>query len=104
MDPTMQGRVTLVAGAAGGVGRAITSELLAAGAEVIMVGRSETRLRAAIPDPEPHKISHVVADLTDPSAVEMVRSKVAQRGQLDALVLSSGIYERSNKSKRSASR
>ena len=96
MDPTMQGRVTLVAGAAGGVGRAITSELLSAGAEVIMVGRTEPRLRAAIADPEPHKIAHVVADLTDPSAVDKVRSKVAQRGQLDALVLSSGIYERSN--------
>jgi NADP-dependent 3-hydroxy acid dehydrogenase YdfG len=39
---------------------------------------------------------YLVADLTDLRAVEQVGSTVSARGRLDALVLSSGVYERSN--------
>jgi NADP-dependent 3-hydroxy acid dehydrogenase YdfG len=92
----MRDRVVLVAGASGGVGRAIGTELLAVGADVILLGRSKARLRAAIPPADTEKAEYLEADLTDEMALERVRRTVAQRGDLDALVLSSGIYERSD--------
>jgi NAD(P)-dependent dehydrogenase (short-subunit alcohol dehydrogenase family) len=94
----MQDRVVLVAGASGGVGRAIGVELLAAGANVILVGRSKARLQTAIPHADGEKSEHLEADLTDAVTIEKLRRTVAQRGVLDALVLSSGIYERSDSS------
>jgi NADP-dependent 3-hydroxy acid dehydrogenase YdfG len=95
-DPTMRGKVALVTGASGGVGQAVVSELVSAGAEVIMVGRSEARLQAAVADFGTDSITFVEADLTDAAAIEKLGVCIAQRGRLDALILSSGIYERSN--------
>ena len=43
--------VALVAGASGDIGRAISFDLLAAGAEVFMLGRSMARL-VQVPPPE----------------------------------------------------
>jgi NADP-dependent 3-hydroxy acid dehydrogenase YdfG len=92
----MRGTVALVAGASGGIGSAISAELLSAGAEVIMLGRNMARLEAAVPLSGPRKGQHLIADLTDSAAVEKVGSTVSSRGRLDALILSSGVYERSN--------
>ena len=92
----MQGNIVLVTGASGGIGCAIGFELLSAGAEVILLGRSKTRLQAAISHAETDRVELLEADLTDATAVEKVGSRVAQRGRLDALVLSSGTYERSD--------
>jgi NAD(P)-dependent dehydrogenase (short-subunit alcohol dehydrogenase family) len=92
----MRDRVVLVAGASGGVGRAIGAELLAEGADVILLGRSDARLRAAISPADGEKAEYLEADLTDGTAIERVRRTVARRRDLDALILSSGIYERSD--------
>jgi NADP-dependent 3-hydroxy acid dehydrogenase YdfG len=92
----MQGSVVLVAGASGGIGSAISSELLSAGAEVILLGRNMAKLEASVPLSDLQKGKHLVADLTDPQAVEMVGRTVSTRGRLDALILSSGVYERSS--------
>jgi NADP-dependent 3-hydroxy acid dehydrogenase YdfG len=88
--------VVLVAGASGGVGCSIASELLSVGAEVMLLGRSMARLKAAFPSCDPGKGLFLVADLTDAAAIERVSSAVSQRGHLDAVILSSGIYERSD--------
>jgi NADP-dependent 3-hydroxy acid dehydrogenase YdfG len=92
----MQESVVLVAGASGGIGSTISSELLSAGAEVILLGRNMARLKASVPLSGLQKGQYLVADLTDPRAVEKVGSTVSARGRLDALILSSGVYERSN--------
>lgn len=92
----MQGQVVLVTGAAGGIGRAISLELLSSGAEVILLGRSKARLQTAVADAGGDGAELLEADLTDTAAVEAVSRRIAQRGRLDVLVLSSGIYERSN--------
>ena len=92
----MQGQVVLVTGASGGIGRAICLELLAAGADVVLLGRSEARLRAAVSHAGDQRAELLEADLTDAAAVQKVGLRIAQRGRLDALVLSSGIYERSD--------
>jgi NAD(P)-dependent dehydrogenase (short-subunit alcohol dehydrogenase family) len=92
----LSGTVALVAGASGGIGRAIAFDLLGAGAEVLMLGRSMAKL---IQPPPPENVQgrchFVVADLTDDGAVERIAAEVSRRGRLDVLVLSSGIYERS---------
>jgi NADP-dependent 3-hydroxy acid dehydrogenase YdfG len=92
----MQDQVVLVTGASGGVGRVIGSAMLSAGADVILLGRSKARLQAAVSPAETDRIELLEADLTDTAAVERVGSRMAQRGRLDALVLSSGVYERSD--------
>ena len=89
--------VALVAGASGDIGRAISLELLGAGAEVFMLGRSMARL-VQPPPPENfrEKCHFVAADLTDSDAIARVGAEIAPKGRLDVLVLSSGTYERSH--------
>jgi NADP-dependent 3-hydroxy acid dehydrogenase YdfG len=62
------------------------------------------KLRAALPSCDPGKGLFLVADLTDAAAIERVSSAVSQRGRLDAVILSSGIYERSDIQKYSVDR
>jgi NAD(P)-dependent dehydrogenase (short-subunit alcohol dehydrogenase family) len=87
--------VALVAGASGDIGRAIAFELLQA-ADVLMVGRSLERL-ARVPPPNGLGGRHhyLAADLTRDEDIERVAASPALRGRLDALILSSGTYERS---------
>jgi NADP-dependent 3-hydroxy acid dehydrogenase YdfG len=92
----LQDFVALVAGASGGIGSAISSELLSAGAEVILLGRNTARLKASVPLSGLRNGRYLAADLTDVRGVEKVYSTVAARGRLDTLILSSGVYERSN--------
>jgi NAD(P)-dependent dehydrogenase (short-subunit alcohol dehydrogenase family) len=88
--------VALVAGASGDIGRAIAFDLLGAGAEVFMLGRSMPRLlQPAPPENVRDKCRFIVADLTDNDAIERTSVEIASRSRLDVLVLSSGTYERS---------
>jgi NADP-dependent 3-hydroxy acid dehydrogenase YdfG len=94
---SLNGAVALVAGASGGIGRAIAFDLLGAGAEVFMLGRSMARLvQSRAPEDARAKCHVIVADLTDSRAVERVAAEISPKGRLDVLVLSSGIYERSH--------
>jgi NADP-dependent 3-hydroxy acid dehydrogenase YdfG len=88
----LTGRLALVTGASGDIGRAITAALCAEAFHVLAVGRDPDRLARAV---EKHDAEPVIADLTRPGDVAAVRDRVAQHGHLDALVLGSGIYERS---------
>jgi NAD(P)-dependent dehydrogenase (short-subunit alcohol dehydrogenase family) len=92
----VQNPTALVAGASGGIGRAIAFGLLGAGVEVFMLGRSMARLAQPPASPNAQGKCHfVVADLTDSNAPKRVAADLWPRGGLDVLVLSSGIYERS---------
>jgi len=87
--------VGLVAGASGGIGRAIAFELLGADTEV-MLGRSMAKLVQPAPAQDTRGKCHfVVADLTDDGAVRRVAGAPSERSRLDFLILSSGMYERS---------
>jgi NAD(P)-dependent dehydrogenase (short-subunit alcohol dehydrogenase family) len=89
--------VALVAGASGGIGRAIAFDLLRAGAEVFMLGRSMARLvEPPPPDNTRAKCHFIMADLTENGAVGRIAADISLRGRLDILVLSSGVYERSH--------
>jgi NAD(P)-dependent dehydrogenase (short-subunit alcohol dehydrogenase family) len=89
--------VALVAGASGDIGRAIAFDLLGAGAEVFMLGRSMARL-VQPPPPEDFRENcrFIVAGLTDDDAIARVNIAILSRSRLDVLVLSTGTYERSN--------
>ncbi len=92
--------VALVAGASGDIGRAIAFDLLAAGAEVFMLGRSMARLAEPPPPANfAHNCRYLVADLTDSDAIGHVNTEIALRSRLDVLVLSSGTYQRSHEPK-----
>jgi NAD(P)-dependent dehydrogenase (short-subunit alcohol dehydrogenase family) len=89
--------VALVAGASGDIGRAIAFDLLGAGGEVFMLGRSMARLvRPSPPENLREKCHFVAADLTDNDAIARVGAKIASKSRLDVLVLSSGTYEHSH--------
>jgi NAD(P)-dependent dehydrogenase (short-subunit alcohol dehydrogenase family) len=89
--------VALVAGGSGDIGRAISFDLLRAGVEVFMLGRSMARLvQSPPPENVREKCHFVTADLTDNDAVARVGAEILSRGRLDILVLGSGTYERSH--------
>lgn len=79
-------RVALVTGGARGVGRGITDRLLAAGARVVVCGRS-TPAEGSLPD----DVTFVATDVRDPASVdELVDTVVAAHGGLDIAVNNAG--------------
>jgi len=87
----LNGRVVVVAGAAGSAGAATTRALRSAGATVIAVGHSPERLTAlaaSIPG-----INTEVADLSDPAAAAQLAARVRERhGRVDGLAHLIGGY------------
>jgi NADP-dependent 3-hydroxy acid dehydrogenase YdfG len=91
---TLQGKKALVTGASSGFGQAIAISFAAAGAEVALVGRDETRLQATAEQiiAQGGRATICVADIADEAqirrAVEKARVDV---GQIDILVNNAGM-------------
>jgi NAD(P)-dependent dehydrogenase (short-subunit alcohol dehydrogenase family) len=84
----MSGRVALVTGGGRGIGRGITEGFLAAGAEVVICGRSEPD---TLPEAEDRRATFLGADVRDPDAVDaLVTATVDRFGRLDVLVNNAG--------------
>jgi NAD(P)-dependent dehydrogenase (short-subunit alcohol dehydrogenase family) len=88
-DPLdLTGRVVVVTGGGRGVGRGISDAFLGAGAEVVIVSRSEP---ATLPAAAGRTASYVAADVRD---VEAARSAIdtvgARHGRIDVLVNNAG--------------
>ena len=80
----LSGRVAIVTGGAKGVGRGITERLLAAGAQVVVCGRSE-------PESLPDGAHFVAADVRELDAIDRVLAAARERcGRLDLLVNNAG--------------
>src|ERR1043165_4706110 len=85
----MAARVVVVTGAAGGIGSAITTALVAAGHSVAAVDRDAAAL-ARLPASE--RIHPIMADLaTKAGCREAVASALARFGRLEAVVNNAGI-------------
>jgi NADP-dependent 3-hydroxy acid dehydrogenase YdfG len=88
MDLGLRDRVCVVTGASQGIGLAISARLAGEGARVLMVARTEDRLRAAA---EPLGAEWLAADVTDPDCTQrIVATAVEQLGALDVLVNNAG--------------
>jgi NAD(P)-dependent dehydrogenase (short-subunit alcohol dehydrogenase family) len=78
----------LVTGGSRGVGRGIAERFLAAGAEVVVCGRSEPE---ALPAVGARKATFVAADVRESEQVDrLVATTLERRGRLDVLVANAG--------------
>jgi len=83
MNPfDLTGRVVLLTGAAGRFGRAMSRAIVAAGAELIMVGRREAGLageRDQLPPPQRSRCHVVACDITQADASSYLKNEVRKR-------------------------
>src|SRR6188768_2906270 len=89
----LKGRVVMVSGASGGIGRAIAWLFGRLGAQVVVVGRNQAKLDALVADLTGRqlKASAAVADIRDPDAVNALFDQArAAHGRVDMLINSAG--------------
>lgn len=90
----LNGRVAIVTGGNGGIGLAMASGLAAAGAAVLIVGRSVEKNERAVDEitVAGGKVGSIAADLLDEaSGARIVAEAVGRYGRLDILVNNAGI-------------
>ena len=87
------GRVALLTGAGGGIGRSLLRRLAALGYSLALVGRSEEKLREAAADAGcADRALLLSGDLTDPEFLQGIVGRVLDfYGRLDLLVNNAGI-------------
>ncbi|MGP4023698.1 SDR family NAD(P)-dependent oxidoreductase [Actinomadura sp. 3N407] len=86
------GRIALITGGAGGIGRATAHALAREGATVVLAGRDLTALADAVKEIGSGRADHVAADVTDASsAAQMVETVVARHGGLHVAVNNAGV-------------
>jgi NAD(P)-dependent dehydrogenase (short-subunit alcohol dehydrogenase family) len=95
MNVSFEGKVVLVAGGTGGLGRAVSLAFLREGARTVVTYRKEEEfeaMRSAVGGAEELLEGHRV-DVTDEVAVgQLVNQTVAKHGRLDAMVNTVGGY------------
>ena len=93
MDLGLRDKVCVVTGASSGIGLITARRLVGEGARVLLVGRREEPLRAAVEDLG-DLADYVAADVTDPEADERIIATCAeQMGGVDVLVNNAGTSE-----------
>lgn len=90
----LDGKVALVTGAGRGIGRAISEGLANAGADIVLVARTEEQIRQAaeeITETTGRKTLALVCDVTDQHSVQSTVSQaIEQFGHIDILVNNAG--------------
>jgi len=88
--PVLQGRVVVITGGAGTIGRSIARKFRLMGAEVMLVDKNRSALDSALKDFD-RGVSAFTADLTEQNAPqEVVDFAVAKFGGIDVLVSNAG--------------
>jgi NADP-dependent 3-hydroxy acid dehydrogenase YdfG len=92
----LQTKIALVAGASRGIGKAIATQLAAAGAQVILLSRNQSDLNEAVAEitQEGGLAAAFVLDISDEQAVKSVFQQIIQQyKRIDILVNNAGIGE-----------
>lgn len=90
MGSALEGKVALVTGASSGIGLAIAREFAAEGAEVVLAGRRQKELDAAVAQIGA-KATGVRADTSDLADLDHLFATIEQRhGRLDVVVANAG--------------
>ena len=95
MFQSLQGRTAIVTGGSRGIGRGIAETFAAAGINVVITGRSQVDVDAAVTAlaDAPGKVSGVAADVTSPDdCKKVVAAAVERHGALDIVCANAGIF------------
>jgi 3-oxoacyl-[acyl-carrier protein] reductase len=97
MDMSIEGRAALVTGASRGIGKGIARGLAQAGANVMLLSRSEEEIHAAVDDIKASgatgELAWVVADVGNGEEMKGVADDVvSQFGSLDIVCCNAGIF------------
>ena len=96
MKKEFEGRVAIVTGAAGGIGRAIASAFVEKGASVLLADINEEALAGVAQslDPEGRRVAYLRYDASQPQdATDAVNLCIERFGRLDFLVPAAALYE-----------
>src|SRR5262245_58448471 len=91
---SLEGRVAIVTGAGGGIGRAIALRFAREGAAIVVSGPREENVNAVTDEVRsiPGRALAAIADVSDEGAIErMVAAAIATFGAIDILVNNAGI-------------
>ena len=90
--PRLEGKVAIITGGAGGIGRAAGKLFAQEGAHVVLVDLDESALQDAEQSIADENISYVVADTTQPDQVQrFVNAAVERHGGVDIFIANAGI-------------
>ena len=88
----LEGKVAIITGASGGIGKATAMLFIEEGADVLMVDLNEDELSAACTDMNSNKVSYFVGDVTRSSDnFEAVKLATERYGGLDVFIANAGI-------------
>jgi meso-butanediol dehydrogenase/(S,S)-butanediol dehydrogenase/diacetyl reductase len=88
--PELEGKRVLITGAASGIGHATARRFLAEGARVFAVDIDAARLQRSFAEDGARAVT-IVADVTDPEAMEAAFATVDKHGPIDAVFANVGI-------------
>jgi NAD(P)-dependent dehydrogenase (short-subunit alcohol dehydrogenase family) len=92
-DRELAGQVAIVTGAAAGIGRAIATELAAAGAAIVIADQSGAAEAAAeLAGPDTPTLGLAVDVSSESDTAEMARRALSKFGQIDILVNNAGLF------------
>ena len=88
----LEGKVAIITGASGGIGKATAMLFIEEGADVLMVDLNEDELSAACTDMNSNKVSYFIGDVTRSSDnFEAVKLATERYGGLDVFIANAGI-------------
>lgn len=91
MAGRLDGKVAVITGGAGGIGRATARLYLAEGATVVLVGRNEDTLRQTAAEIGDDRVDRIVADVADDDQVKgYIDATVNRYGHIDVLFSNAG--------------